>query len=134
MFVDDLFKFHQVDKPRTAIDFHSFHQQQYCRSCEDQEATCYQRLFADIRIEREHVRKSICKPLHLVEHDVTNPTIWSLDEKEAQAVVFQNLLNLFDVRQMCHHAMDLFLLIVRLGASCKWVVCLHLPCSSISSV
>ena len=97
-----LLQLFHVDESGAAIGFLAIHQQKHRRPGENQETPCYQRLFTDIRIKREHGREPVCQTPHPFKHHVAYPAVGSLDEKEAQAVVRQRLLNVFYVRQVFH--------------------------------
>lgn len=45
---------------------------------------------------------TVCKPCHLIEHDVADTAIGSLDVKEAKTIVCQGMLNILNVSQMLH--------------------------------
>ena len=44
----------------------------------------------------------VCKPCHLIEHDVTDTAIGSFDVKEAKTMLGQRLLNIVNVGKMYH--------------------------------
>ncbi len=99
---DSVLQLLKIDEAGTSVDFFPIQHQQYCRSGVDSVLSCYKWHLCDVSIEGTKRWKAVCDPFHLVEHDIADSTIGSLDVEETKPVVRQRLLNVIYVGQMFH--------------------------------
>jgi len=91
-----------IDKTCASKDFFPIQYQQDSRPGIDKELSSYEWFFCDVGIERLQLGMVISHQPYLIEHDITDTAIGSLDVKEAETVFGYCLLYGIDICQMFH--------------------------------